>query len=104
MELSRMKKHLRVDHDFEDELIADYQLWAEEEIKDSVSTEALRSEIFFTESKHFERAVCLLTAYYFENRIGYAEKALTHAPDGILSAVQKLRGSYISVEGVIADA
>lgn len=104
MELSRMKKHLRVDHDFENELIADYQSWAEEEIKDSVSTELVRDEDFFTESKHFERAVCLLTAHYFENRIGYAEKSLTHAPDGILSAVQKLRGSYISAADVIANA
>lgn len=104
MDLSRMKRHLRVDHYFEDDLIADYQAWAEEEIKDSVSTEVLRNESFFEGNPHFERAVFLLTSHYFENRIGYSEKSLSHVPDGILSAVQKLRGSYVSLEGVIANA
>lgn len=104
MELSRLKKHLRVDSNFEDDLILDYQLWAAEEIKDSVSTEEFRDEAFFEGNKHFERAVFLLTAHYFENRIGYTEKSLTYAPDGILSAVQKLRGSYVSLRDVMADA
>lgn len=104
MELSRMKKHLRVDHSFEDDLITDYQSWAEEEIKDSVSTEVLRNESFFEGNPHFERAVFLLTAHYFENRTAYAEKSLSYVPEGILSAVQKLRGSYVSVEDVINNA
>lgn len=103
MELSRIKKHLRVDHSFEDDLIADYQSWAEEEVKDSVSTELLRDDAYFIENKHFERAVCLLTTHYYENRIGYSEKSLAQVPDGILSAIQKMRGSYVRIEDVIDD-
>lgn len=97
MELSRIKKHLRVDHSFEDDLIQDYQSWAEEEIKDSVTTEVPRNEFFFEGNPHFDRAVALLVGHYFENRIGYSEKGLTGVPDGILSAIQKLRGSYFSL-------
>ena len=104
MELPLLKKHLRVDHSFEDDLIQEYERWAEDEIKDSVSTEANRNEAFFTESSHFNRAVVLLTTHYFENRIGYADKDLKNTPDGIQSAVQKLRGSYVPSEEVIADA
>lgn len=104
MDLQLLKKHLRVDHNFEDDLIYDYQRWAEEEIKDSVSTEVLRDESFFEDNPHFDRAVFLLTSHYFENRVGYAEKSLTNVPDGILSAIQKMRGSYISLVEVLDNA
>lgn len=97
MELPLIKSHLRVDHDFEDSLILEYQSWAEEEVKDSVSTEPLRNEEFFTNSPHFNRAVMMLVAYYFENRLGYTEKTIDNAPNTVLSAVQKLRGNYESV-------
>lgn len=97
MELQLLKNHLRVDHDFEDGLIFEYQRWAEAEIKDSVSTEPLRNEKFFTSNPHFERAVVMLTSYYFENRVGYTEKRIDNAPNTVLSAVQKLRGNYVSV-------
>ena len=101
MEFETLKKHLRVDSSFEDELILDYQRWAEEEIKDSVSTEVLRNEDFFIDNAHFDRAVFLLVAHYFENRVGYSEKALQNAPDGILSAVHKLRAAYTPIVEVV---
>lgn len=101
MNLQLLKKHLRVDHSFEDDLILEYQQWAEEEIKDSVSTEVLRDESFFTLNPHFNRAVVLLTAHFYENRIAYDEKSLKEAPSTVLSAIQKMRGSYMSVEDVI---
>jgi len=94
MELSELKLHLRVDHSFEDPLIQTYKEWAEAEVKDSVSTSFLRNETYFEDNPHFERAVVLLVAYYFENRIANTEKTLYNAPDGVLSAVQKLRAGY----------
>lgn len=106
MDLSRVKEHLRVDHHFEDNLIQDYISWAEEEIKDSVTTEVFRNESFFKDNPHFDRAVFLLTAHYFENRIGITDASRASGfnalPDGILSAIQKLRGSYISINEVIS--
>lgn len=101
MELQLLKTHLRIDHDFEDDLLLDYLSWAEAEIKDSVTTELLRDESFFVDNPHYKRALVLLVGHYFENRVGYAEKSLAEVPDGILSAVQKLRGSYVSLAEVI---
>lgn len=103
MDVATLKKHLRVDSSFEDGLIEEYKSWAEEEIKDSVSTEVLRNESFFEDNPHFNRAVFLLVGHYFENRIGYAEKSLQNVPDGILSAVQKLRAGYTPIEVIVVD-
>lgn len=94
MELEKIKKHIRVDHSFEDELIRDYMTWATEEIKDSVSTSTDRNEMYFENSVHFERAVVLLTAHYFENRLPMVETELKNLPYGITSAIHKLRGGY----------
>lgn len=106
MDLRLLKMHLRVDHDFEDDLIEEYQRWAEEEVKDSVTTELLRDEAFFTDNPHFNRAVVLLVGHFFENRIGITDASrasgFNDLPDGILSAIQKLRGSYVSLNEVIS--
>lgn len=103
MNLELLKKHLRVDHSFEDDLIAEYQRWAEEEIKDSVSTERFRNELFFDGNPHFDQAVVLQTAFYYENRLGFGDRRIDtsiNAPDAVLSAIQKLRGSYVSTKEV----
>ncbi|GKV67467.1 MULTISPECIES: head-tail connector protein [unclassified Sporosarcina] len=104
MDLELLKKHLRVDHSFEDDLIVEYRMWAEEEIKDSVSTEPLRNEEFFKDNPHFNLAVALQTAFYYENRLGISERRLNNAinaPNAVLSAIQKLRGNYYSLPVVI---
>lgn len=103
MNLELLKKHLRVDHSFEDDLIAQYMLWAAEEIKDSVTTEPLRDELFFEENAHFERALVLLTAFYYENRLAYDDRKLEESPASVLSAIQKMRGSYVSVADIIEE-
>lgn len=103
MNLELLKKHLRVDHSFEDDLIFEYQSWAEEDIKDSVSIEPFRNELFFDGNPHFERAVALQTAFYYENRLGFGDRRIDtsiNAPDAVLSAIQKLRGSYTPTKEV----
>lgn len=103
MDLQLLKKHLRVDHSFEDDLLLEYKSWAEEEIMDSVSTEVLRDDAFFHTNTHFNRAVALLTAHYYENRLAYDERSLEEAPASVLSAIQKLRGSYTSVADLVEE-
>lgn len=98
MELQELKKHIRVDHSFEDQLIETYMDWAEEEIKDSVSTSLTRNEGFFDTSKHYERAVVLLTGHFYENRLPMVESELSNLPYGITSAIHKLRGGYHEIE------
>ena len=97
MELETIKKHIRVDHSFEDDLIRNYMVWASEEIKDSVSTSENRNELYFENSTHYERAVVLLVSHYFENRLPMIETELKNLPYGIQSAVQKLRGGYYEI-------
>lgn len=95
MDLATLKLHMHVTHNMEDTLITTYQEWAESEIKDSVYPDDLtRNNAFFDNSKIFERAVVLLTSYYYENRLAHTETDYREAPDGVTSAIQKLRGAY----------
>lgn len=98
MDLEMMKKFLKVDHDFEDELIATYIDWAKSDIIHSVTTEKAVNMDFFKDNRQFEKAVVLLTSHFFENRIPFVEKrGIIEYPYGVLDAIQKLRGAYESV-------
>lgn len=97
LQTSQIKRHIRVDHSFEDDLLKTYIEWAEAEIKDSVSTSENLNENYFADNPHYERAVTLLTAHYFENRLPMSETNLNNLPYGIQSAVHKLRGGYHEV-------
>ena len=94
MELENLKLHLRITHSFEDELLEEYKSWAEDEVMDSVSTSSTRDDEFFKNNRHFNRAVTLLTGFYYENRLAYSDINQISVPDGVLSAIQKLRGAY----------
>src|SRR5699024_11732996 len=94
MDLQKLKQHIRVDHSFEDNLLREYMEWAEAEIKDSVSTSDTINEIYFSDNPHYERAVVLLTAHFFENRLAMTESNFNNFPYGFLSAVHRLRGGY----------
>ena len=99
MELSTLKKHIRVDHDFEDDLIEVYKEWAEDEIKDSVSTSKNRDNDFFEGNPHHQKAVILVTSHYYHNRlpmIGVTRQnpANILLPFAIHGAIQKLRSEY----------
>lgn len=89
-----LKKHCKVDHHSEDDLIEEYYKWAFVDIASAITRE-YRSHIdWFKEQPLFHRAVFPLTAYYFENRIAYIERDLSYAPQMVLSTVHKLRDAY----------
>lgn len=94
MELELLKKHLKIFHDSEDELILEYYEWSKDEIKDSVSTSSTRNESFFEDNKIFERAVVMLTAHFYEQRVAYSDIQSIEVNDSTTSAIQKLRGAY----------
>ncbi|WP_239724555.1 head-tail connector protein [Mammaliicoccus sp. A-M4] len=94
MELETLKLHLRITHSGEDELLKEYKSWAEDDIKDSVSTSPTRNDEFFENNSHYKKAVAMLTAFYFENRLAYSDVAQVSMPDSVLSAIQKMRGAY----------
>jgi uncharacterized phage protein (predicted DNA packaging) len=94
MTLEQLKIHLRITHSMEDDLLSIYKGFAEAEIKDSVSTSPNRDESFFQDNPIYDRAVALLTAHYYENRIAYSDVQTYELSDATTSAIQKLRGSY----------
>src|SRR5699024_10457817 len=98
MDLEKLKLFLKVDHDFEDELIATYMDWAKADIIHSVTTEKAVNMDFFKDNRQYEKAVVRLTSHFFENRIPCGEKrGIVEYPYGVLDAIQKLRGAYESV-------
>ncbi|WP_317134751.1 head-tail connector protein [Staphylococcus equorum] len=95
MDLETLKLHMHVTHSMEDSLIKMYKEWAESEIKDSVYPDDLtRDEEYFIDNKIFERGVFLLTSHYFQSRYAYSDIDYKTCPDGVLGAIQKLRGGY----------
>ncbi|MDK3656261.1 head-tail connector protein [Staphylococcus pseudintermedius] len=95
MDLDTLKLHLRVTHTMEDNLIEIYKEWAEAEIKDSVyPDDDNRNEEFFKNNVLFDRAVYLLTAFYYESRYAYSDVGFKEAPAGVLNTIHKLRSAY----------
>src|SRR5699024_2955019 len=98
MDLQKLKQHIRVYHSFEDNLLREYMEWAEAEREESVSTSGTVNELYCSADPHYERAVVLLTAHFFENRLAMTESNFNNLPYGIMSAVHKLRGGYHEAE------
>lgn len=95
MDLKALKLHMRVTHNLEDSLIEMYKGWAESEIKDSVyPDDDTRNDTFFVNNVHFDKAVFLLTAYYYEQRFNYSDVQYHAIPDGVQGVIHKLRGAY----------
>lgn len=89
-DLQLLKKHCKIDHNSEDDLLEMYYEWAKEDIASAVT-----DDISWLENqKLFNAAVYPLTAYYFENRLAFNERNLSYAPHMVLSVVHKLRSSY----------
>ncbi|EGQ3068536.1 hypothetical protein I0P04_001889 [Staphylococcus pseudintermedius] len=95
MNLDTLKLHLRVTHNLEDNLIEMYKEWAESEIKDSVYPDnETRKDEFFYNNVIFDRAVYLLTAFYYESRYAYSDIDYKATPSGVMNAIHKLRSAY----------
>ncbi|WP_435303518.1 head-tail connector protein [Staphylococcus hyicus] len=89
-DLQLLKKHCKIDHNSEDDLLEMYYEWAKEDIASAVTDDM----DWLEKQKLFNAAVYPLTAYYFENRLAFNERDLSYAPHMVLSVVHKLRSSY----------
>ncbi|MCE5153269.1 head-tail connector protein [Staphylococcus hyicus] len=89
-ELQLLKKHCKIDHNSEDDLLEMYYEWAKEDIASAVTDDMAWLE----KQRLFKTAVYPLTAYYFENRLAFNERNLSYAPHMVLSVVHKLRSAY----------
>ncbi|WP_381418735.1 head-tail connector protein [Staphylococcus hyicus] len=89
-DLQLLKKHCKIDHSSEDDLLEMYYEWAKEDIASAVTD----NMAWLEEQRLFKTAVFPLTAYYFENRLAFSERNLNYAPHMVLSVVHKLRDAY----------
>lgn len=104
LDLERIKGHLRVPHDLEDDDITDYLEWAKHDVIESVfdshdknlNIKGLEDDI------SFKKAVTMLTSYYYEHRLPISELNIREAPFAVTHAIQTLRAHrdrYLRVDG-----
>lgn len=92
MSIDMVKRHLKVTHSFEDELIQDYIEWAKDDVRSSVSLSKDVDEEYLESNMQFKKAVTLLSSFYFDQRLVITDKKFIEMPYGVLDAIQKLRG------------
>ena len=92
MDIEMIKKHLKVTHSFEDDLIEMYADWAKSDVIASVTTSDEVDMEYVKDNFQFQKAVILLTNFYFDQRLTISDKKQIEMPYGVLDAIQKLRG------------
>ncbi|HBV22267.1 MAG TPA: hypothetical protein DEB42_00550 [Jeotgalicoccus sp.] len=103
MELETIKRHLRVIDNFEDDTILMYLEWAEEKVKDAITNDPLLYEEFFDNNSHYQRAVILLTAHYFSNRLPLSDKPQYNLTFGFRDALSHLRANFMVFKKELED-
>jgi len=93
IDLELIKKNLRLSHSLEDELVLMYMEWAKDTVLSSVTTSRGIDTAYLETNMQYQKAVILLTSYYYENRLAIPDKKHTEMPYGVLDAIQKLRGN-----------
>lgn len=91
--LERVRSHLRVPHNMDDEDIAMYMEFAESDVIEAVFDgydENLNKDILHDDPT-FKRAVLMLTSFYYENRLAISEVRQTESPFSVTHAIQTLR-------------
>lgn len=88
MDLNTLKNYLRIDHDFDDDILTLLQSYAEQYIINAVDSENLE----YKENVLFDFAVTLLVGHWYEQRIGSTDVALQEIPFGVTPLIHQLRG------------
>lgn len=95
MDIEKVKRHIRVIDDFEDETIAMYIEWSEAKIKGAVTDDPVVYGLFFDNNQNYERAVVLLTSHYFNNRLPMVDKPQYNLAFGLRDALSHMRADFI---------
>lgn len=93
IDLDRIKGHLRIPHNLEDAEIQDYLDFAKQDVIEAVfDSQDPKLNIEKLEGdKVFQRAVVMLTTYYYENRMTLSEVSQHESPFSVTHAIQTLR-------------
>lgn len=93
IDLNVMKKHLKVDHNLDDDLIENvYYPAAIADIKGAITFDD--QSAFFKDNATFNIAVLMVLGHFYENRKTTSIRNVHEIPLGILSLVQRLRGEF----------
>lgn len=101
--LPKVKRHLRIPHNLEDADVIEYIGWSENDVIEAIydsyderlNIEKLRLDV------GFQKAVTMMTAYYYENRLVISEVSIHEAPFSVTHAIQTLRAHkdrYLTVD------
>ena len=103
VDLKRIKGHLRIPHDLEDPDIQDYLYFAKndviEAVFDSYDEKLDKDKLELDPS--FQKAVIMLTSYYYENRLMISEVRQNESPFSVTHAIHTLRAHrdrYLKVD------
>lgn len=91
--LERVRSHLRVPHEMDDEDILMYMEFAESDVIEAVFDsydENLNKDVL-NDDPTFKRAVLMLTSFYYENRLAISEIKQVESPFSVTHAIQTLR-------------
>ncbi|API92713.1 MULTISPECIES: head-tail connector protein [unclassified Virgibacillus] len=93
LDLERIKGHLRIPHNLEDTEIQDYLEFAKQDVIEAVfdSQDPNLDMPKLEEDKIYQRAVIMLTTYYYENRMAVSEVSQHESPFSVTHAIQTLR-------------
>ncbi|MGY0692982.1 head-tail connector protein [Virgibacillus sp. FSP13] len=93
LSLERIKGHLRIPHNLEDEVIQEYIEWADHDVAEAVfdSHDPKLDKKSLENDPSYKKAVTMLTSYYYENRLTMSEPNIKEAPFSVTHAIQTLR-------------
>ena len=93
VDLDKIKGHLRIPHDLEDMELQDYLSYAKHDITEAVfdSKDPNLKVDELEKDPSYQRAVIMLTTYYYENRLMISEASQREAPFAVTHAIQTLR-------------
>lgn len=95
MKIEEIKKHLRVIDNFEDDVIQTFLEWSESKVKGSVTNETEKYNSFFVDNTNYQRAVILLTAHYFNNRLPLSDRPQYNLTFGLRDALSHLQADFL---------
>ncbi len=97
LDVKRIKSHMRVSHNLDDEDIKEYLEFAKHDVIEAVfdSRDPLLDMEGLEKAPSFRKAVIMLTAYYYENRLAMQEVSksggVQESPMSVTHAIQILR-------------
>jgi len=93
VDLKKIKGHLRVPHNLEDEDIQDYLDWAKQDVIEAVydSYDPKLNRAALEKDTTYKKAVIMLATFYYENRMTISEVKQAESPFSVTHAIQTLR-------------